>query len=240
MQPGIGSLAHTVHLRFHVPLYPSNARKPKTPKPVNLSLYLVADKPSYPDERLFFSKIKSAVRGGVSCIQLRDYRSNRNSIIQTAKRLKEIIPDIPLFINTPDSFDIAQAVEATGVFIEDAFAAKAKEILEANFFVGVSVRTGSDLLHAAKISAIDYISVKVSRSRRCPQNDHLWGIKGLELIRKISSHRIVAIGGLCAKSSEAIYQVLDSNDGIAMGGGLMDVDNPYLVAQEIIRNKFKR
>jgi thiamine monophosphate synthase len=35
--------------------------------PFDLSLYLVANRPSFQDESLFFSKIKEAVEGGVSC-----------------------------------------------------------------------------------------------------------------------------------------------------------------------------
>lgn len=42
----------------------------------NLSLYLVANKPSFPDERLLFLKIQEAVRGGVTCVQLWDHKSD--------------------------------------------------------------------------------------------------------------------------------------------------------------------
>jgi|GEM_PF-5674166 len=42
----------------------------------NLSLYLVANRPSFQDESLFFLKIQEAVRGGVSCVQLRDHKSD--------------------------------------------------------------------------------------------------------------------------------------------------------------------
>lgn len=211
-------------------------------KTVDFSLYLVANRQFYPDERLFFSKIMSAVKGGVSCIQLRDHRKDPSSIIHTAKRLKGIIQDIPLFINTPEPFDVARVVNAAGVFLENFNPAHAKAINEANMIVGIPVWTMWDVLFAAKFSAIDYISVKVFSSKRCPRNEHLWGIKGLEWIRKISPHRIVAVGGLGAKNSEEVYKVLSSNDGIAMAGGLMEVDNPCSVAQEIqlIRNKFNR
>ena len=41
--------------------------------PFDLSLYLVANRPSFQDESLFFSKIMSAVKGGVSCVQFRDH-----------------------------------------------------------------------------------------------------------------------------------------------------------------------
>ncbi len=59
------------------PIVPiSRLHFPKERLHCDLSLYLVANRPSFQDERLFFSKIQEAVRGGVSCVQLRDHRSD--------------------------------------------------------------------------------------------------------------------------------------------------------------------
>lgn len=66
----------------------------------DLSLYLVANRPSFQDETLFFSKIISAVKGGVSCVQFRDHKSDLSVTIRTALRLKNMLQGVPLFINT--------------------------------------------------------------------------------------------------------------------------------------------
>jgi thiamine monophosphate synthase len=76
--------------------------------------------------------------------------------------------------------------------------------------------------------------VKVFPSKRtCPRNDLLWGIEGLREIRSISSHRIVAIGGLTTKDAERIYRKLYLEDGIAMAGGLMNEEDPKKTAQRV-------
>ena len=88
--------------------------------PFDLSLYLVANRPSFQDESLFFSKIMKSVEGGVSCVQLRD-RRDLTSTLKTATHLKTMLQDkgVPLFINTSHLFEVAQAVSADGVYLEE-------------------------------------------------------------------------------------------------------------------------
>ena len=100
----------------------------------------------------------------------------------------------------------------------------------------------NDVLTAGQTNDVDYLSVKVSLSNRtCPKNHVLWGMEGLRKIRLLSAHRIVAIGGLNLDCVESIYRDLRSDDGVAMAGGLMEEDDPYLTAQKIqaIREKVR-
>jgi hypothetical protein len=69
----------------------------------DLSLYLVANQPSFSDKHVFFSKIQDAVRGGLSCVQLRDHQSDYPASLKIASRLKELLKEVPLFINTLES-----------------------------------------------------------------------------------------------------------------------------------------
>ena len=89
--------------------------------PFGLSLYLVANRPSFPDEKLFFSKIMESVKGGVSCVQLRDHQSDFASALKTAARLRDMLKGIPFFINTLKPFEVARAVHADGVYLEEKF-----------------------------------------------------------------------------------------------------------------------
>lgn len=201
----------------------------------NLSLYLVANKPSFQDEHIFFSKIQEAVRGGVSCVQLRDHKSDYPTCLKIASRLKEMLNKVPLFINTLESIKVAQSIGAEGVYLEEGMPhSEARSILGERAIIGVPIKTMQDVLTVGQTDAVDYLSVKVFPSKKtCPKNDLLWGIEGLRKIRLFSPHRIVAIGGLNIDCVESIYRDLYSDDGVAMAGGLMAEDDPYLTAQKI-------
>jgi thiamine-phosphate diphosphorylase len=210
-------------------------RLPVLQNPLDLSLYLVANKPSFSDEELFFAKIRAAVKGGVSCVQLRDHESELSETICTARRLKKMLKDVPLFINTRQSFDVVQEVGAEGVYLEDQISyLQARKQLGERAIIGISVKTMEEVLAAEQVRGIDYLSVKVTASKKtCPRNDQLWGMEGLRQVRAITSHRIVAIGGLNASCVEVVYRGLRPGDGIAMAGGLMDEEAPDMTAQKI-------
>jgi thiamine-phosphate diphosphorylase len=217
---------------------------PKERSRFDLSLYLVANKPSFQDDHLFFSKILEAVRGGVSCVQLRDHKSEYPASLKIARRLKEMLGKTPLFINTLESIKVAQSIEAEGVYLEEGVSySQARNLLGEKVIIGIPVKNMSEVFAAGQTNIIDYLSVKVSPSKRtCPKNNILWGVEGLREIRKQSPHRIVAIGGLNLESVDSIYRDLHSDDGIAMAGGLMAEDDPYLTAQKIqaILKKIRR
>lgn len=219
----------------------SRLRIPADRLAIDLSLYLVANRPSFPDDTLFFSKIMCAVNGGVSCVQLRDHKNNLSETISTALRLKDMLKGVPLFINTLQSFDVIHAVNAEGIYIEDNFPhLQARKLLGKKAVIGTSVKTMQEVFALQQESDVDYLSVKVSPSKKTsPKNDQLWGMEGLRKVRAITPHRIVAIGGIDLSCVESVYQELRSDDGIAMAGGLMDEEAPDMTAQKIqsIRKK---
>lgn len=201
----------------------------------NLSLYLVANRPSFQDEQLFFLKIREAVRGGVSCVQLRDHRTSYPANLKVANRLKEMLSGVPLFINTLESIKVAQSVCAEGVYLEEgACHFEVRRILGERIVIGIPVKTMDEVIAASQTNTVDYLSVKVSPSKKTsPKDDAVWGIEGLRKVRLLSPHRIVVIGGCNLDSAEATYRELRADDGVAMSGGLMDENDPYLTAQKI-------
>ncbi|MEM1283162.1 MAG: thiamine phosphate synthase [Chlamydiota bacterium] len=210
----------------------------------DLAIYLVANRPSFQSEKLFLEKIRAAVKGGISCVQFRDHENNLSTTIRTARRIKEITRDVPLFINTLSPFEVVKATAAAGVYLEENFSyLEARKILGKNLIIGVPVKTIDEVLSIQLAQEIDYVSVKISASKKtCPRNDQLWGLDGLRRVRTITPHRIVAIGGLNLSCIEPVYKELHSNDGIAMAGGLMDEESPDVTIQNIlsIRQKIYR
>lgn len=186
----------------------------------------------------------AGVNGGVSCVQLRDHKNDLSTTIKTARRLKEILKGVPLFINTLHSFNVVQAVNAEGIYLEENFPyLEARKLLGGKVIIGTSVKTMEEVLALGQMSEVDYVSVKISPSKKtCPRNDQLWGwVEGLRHVRGLIPHRIVAIGGLNLSCVEPVYRELYPDDGIAMAGGLMDEEAPHITAQKIqaIRQKVR-
>jgi thiamine-phosphate pyrophosphorylase len=215
--------------------YSSHSHIPKGRLPFDLSLYLVANRPSFQDENLFFSKIMASVKGGVSCVQLRDHKSDFATTLKTATHLKNMLRGVPLFINTLKPFEVVQAIGADGIYLEEQFShSEARKLLGKKVIIGVPVKTMEEVLAIGQTSEIDYLSVKISPSKRtCPRNDQLWGMEGLRSIRSTLRHRIVAIGGLNLECAESVYRELHLDDGVAMAGGLMEESDPCITAQKI-------
>lgn len=201
----------------------------------DLTLYLVANRPSFEDENLFFSKISDAVQGGVTCVQLRDHQSDPYTILKTATHLRNILKGTPLFINTLEPFQITQAVNADGVYLEEPFSySKARSLLGPRAIIGVPVKTMEEVAAVAECREIDYLSVKIAPSKwTCPVNHQIWGLEGLQEVCAITPHRIVAIGGINLAWVESVYRELRFGDGIAMAGGLMCERDPYNTAAKI-------
>ncbi len=212
------------------------AHAPKGRHRVDLSLYLVANRPSFLNEELFLSKIMESVKGGATCVQLRDHESEFTETLRTASRLKKLLRGkVPLFVNTLQTIELAQRVNAEGVYLEKPFPfGAARWLLGEKSIIGIPVKTMQDVFVVHQTDEIDHISVKVSASKRTyPKNDQLWEPQGLKIVRAISSHRIVAIGGLTLDNVEPVYRLLRPDDGIAMAGGLMDEEDPCATAQKI-------
>lgn len=203
--------------------------------PFDLSLYLVANKPFFPDEDLFVAKVTQAVQGGVSCVQLRDHHSDPASSIRTAIRLKEALKGIPLFINTLHSYEVALTVGAEGVYLENNLTyAEARRRLGEKAIIGIPLRSLEKLETLENACEIDYLSVKIAASKKTSiQNNQLWGLNGLKTIRTLSLHRIVVIGGIDLTNAGSIYRELRQDDGLAMAGGLMDEEDPAIPAQKV-------
>lgn len=221
---------------IHRSLHPaSRLLAPPERLPCNLSLYLVANRPSFHNEDIFFTKILAAVKGGVSCVQLRDHQNDLSATMKTALRLKQMLQGIPLFINTLNAVHVAYAIDAEGIYLEDnASHSDVRKQLGQKIIIGASIKTLNDVLVFKNTNAIDYISVKISASRKtCPRNDLLWGMEGLHQIRAMTSHRIVAIGGLDLSCVGPVYRALRHDDGVAMAGGIMDALSPEITARKI-------
>lgn len=205
---------------------------------VDLSLYLVANNSLASDEQLL-EKIESAVLGGVSCVQLRDLDSPFPEKLERAKKVKVLLDRlaVPLIINS--DLEIAHQVQAAGIHLEKSEPSynQARELLGSQAIIGIAARNEEELASAQALD-VDYISIKLFRSRTCPLSLTEWGLEGLKRAQSLSRHRLVAIGGIGMNVIGKVYQQLqktpEMRHGIAMVGDLWKADNPSLVAKALL------
>ena len=204
----------------------------------DLSLYLVTERTCVKNENDFLYKAERAIKGGVTCLQLRDRNENLQASIQTAHRLKKLMENsgVPLLIN--NRVDVALAVNADGVHLgqKDFPYHEARRLLGEKSIIGITVETLDDV-RAAEDLDIDYLGVQLFPSINTkPNSPSWWGIDGIRKIKEISRHRLVAIGGVTLDNLESINTVLDlmkEKDGVAMVGQLWRSDDPYFFAEKV-------
>jgi thiamine-phosphate pyrophosphorylase len=196
----------------------------------DLSLYLVTERAYTRDHQDFFFKIQRAILGGVTCIQLRD--PDPQLCLETATALHST--QVPLIIN--NHIDVALKTQS-GLHIgqTDIPYKEARRILGPHATIGLTVNTLEDVLAAESLD-VDYLGVQVFPSKNTkPEQSLVWGLEGLKQVRALSSHRIVAIGGINLDNFKTVYSHLTPRkDGIALVGALLRGEDPFTEAQKIL------
>lgn len=102
-------------------------------------LYLVTDDKYCLDHEEFIGKVKAAVKGGVSCVQLRLKKASTKEYVDLARKLKLALNNsVPLIID--DRLDVALAVDADGLHVgeDDLDAMLARQFWPKHKILGVS------------------------------------------------------------------------------------------------------
>ena len=202
------------------------------PKSIDYSLYLVTDR-DLAGERSIHDIVETAIRGGVTCVQLREKNSSTLEFIEQALIIRDLLKknNIPLIIN--DRLDIAQAVYADGIHLgpSDMPLAMARSIVGDSMIIGVSAESPADAIEAERNGA-DYIAV--SPIFETPTKAYLFpplGLEGLREIRRAVKAPLVGIGGL--NRSNAAEIIRNGADGIAVVSAIVAAESPENAAREL-------
>lgn len=206
-------------------------RRNLTPK-IDWRLYLVTDR-SLAGDRDLVTVVKQAVHGGVSVVQLREKTGDTRDYISLARRISEVLKptDVPLIIN--DRIDVALAVDADGVHLGrmDMEYPDARRIMGPDKIIGLTVESLDDV-KAAEDLDVDYLGVSAIFSTPT-KTDTLkeWGIEGLAEVRRLSRHRLIAIGGLNRENAAEV--IAAGADGIAVVSAVCAARDPDRSASEL-------
>jgi thiamine-phosphate pyrophosphorylase len=117
-------------------------------------LYLITD-----SKRDVIEDVKIAIENGIKIIQLRDKVNNKETILETAKQLRELTKESNTILIINNHIDIAKEVNADGVHLgqDDTPIKEARTILN-NKIIGISCHSLDQAIKAEKDGA-DYIGI---------------------------------------------------------------------------------
>lgn len=160
----------------------------------NLLLYAVTER--YPD-RDFFAQIESALKGGITCLQLREKHLPSGEFLAEACEVKKLCAkyDVPLIIN--DNAEIALSCGADGVHIgqDDGSVAEVRKMAGNRLVIGVSAHNVGEAMAAEKAGA-DYLGSGAVFGSQTKSNVHTLPLETLKNICSGVKIPVVAIGGI--------------------------------------------
>lgn len=201
---------------------------------VDYSLYLVTDRELTLNRDLLFV-IEEAIQGGVSIVQLREKSCSSQEFYEIAYKVAKLTKkyNIPLIIN--DRLDIALAVNAEGLHIgqSDLPYSVARQILGKDAIIGLSVETVQDARDAESLD-VDYLGISpVFSTNTKTDTAKPLGLEGIREIKRFSSHKLVAIGGINLQNAKKIMQA--GADGIAVVSAICSAESPRKASEDILK-----
>lgn len=195
-------------------------------------LYLVTDR-GLAGDRPLEEVVLAAVEGGAGVVQLREKELATRAFVESARRLKALLEPrgIPLIVN--DRVDVALAAGADGVHLgqEDMAYPDARALLGPDAIIGLSVETPEDVREAEGFD-VDYLGVSpIFPTPTKTDTEGAWGLDGLAEVRRMSRHRLVAIGGLNA--TNAADAIRAGADAVAVVSAICAAADPHRAAEEL-------
>ena len=193
------------------------------------SLYLVTDR-TLSLGRSTVEVVRAAIRGGVSCVQLREKGCSTREFMDEARLLKALLAGtgVPLFIN--DRLDVALAVGADGVHLgqNDLAIADARRLVGNRMIIGISAESVADAVRAEAEGA-DYIGASpVFTTPTKTDTAPPLGLAGLRAIRRAVQLPLVAIGGINADNAAQVLRA--GADGLAVVSAIVSAPCPRTAA----------
>ena len=196
-----------------------------------LRLHLVTDS-ALCGARGILAVVEAAVRGGVTCVQLREKSLDTRAFVERARALKAwLLPlGVPLLIN--DRVDVALACGADGVHVgQNDMTPEDVRRLMPGALIGLSVESLAQLA-AAERAPVDYYGISpVFATRSKHDAAPALGLDGLRAIRAGTRRPLVAIGGIDA--SNAAQVMAAGADGLAVVSALCSSADPEAAARDL-------
>ena len=164
--------------------------------PKTMLLYAVTDR-AWTGEQTLYQQVEQALKGGVTCVQLREKELDGAAFLAEAKDICGLCRayGVPFIVN--DSVEIALACGADGVHVgqSDMDAGQVRALAGRRLMIGVSARTVEEALRAQEAGA-DYLGVGAMFSTSTKLDTKAVSRQTLKEICAAVDIPVVAIGGI--------------------------------------------
>lgn len=186
-------------------------------------LYAVTDR-TWVGKQSLYEQVESALKGGVTCVQLREKELNDEEFLNEAMEISALCKQygVPFFIN--DNVEIAIKCQADGIHVgqEDMEAAKVRQRVGNDMIIGVSVHSVEEALEAVKNGA-DCLGVGAMFSTSTKTDVDVLPKEILRDICAAVDIPVVAIGGI---SKNNMLQLAGTGvDGVALVSAIFAADD---------------
>ena len=196
-----------------------------------LRLYAVTDR-TWTEKQTLFQQVEAAVKGGATCVQLREKELDEAAFLQEAKEICALCRryNVPFIVN--DNVDIALACGADGVHVcqEDMAAGDVRCRAGKDIILGVTVHTVEEARQAV-LNGADYLGLgAVFPTGTKTDAEQMPG----DMLRAICDSvelPIVAIGGI---NRDNLFKLSGSGvDGVALVSAIFSAEDIEETCREL-------
>lgn len=200
-------------------------------------LYGVTDR-AWCKEQSLYEQVEAALKGGVTCVQLREKELDDESFLQEARELCTLCHQygVPFIVN--DNVEIAIASHADGVHIgqEDMNIHKVRARTGESMIIGVSVHSLEEAREAMDGGA-DYLGLGSVFPTNTKSDADLMPLNVLREICQASNIPTVAIGGL---NKDNIHKLAGSQvDGVALVSAIFGAGDIETACRRLRKRAFE-
>ena len=188
-----------------------------------MRLYAVTDR-MWTGRQTLLEQVEDALKGGATCVQLREKELDEESFLQEAYEMKALCEKygVPFFIN--DNVEIAIKCKADGIHVgqDDMEASNVRALVGEDMMIGVSVNCVEQAL-AAVAAGADCLGVGAMFSTATKLDADNVTFETLKAICNAVDIPVVAIGGI---SKENMMQLKGTGvDGVALVSAIFAAEN---------------
>lgn len=200
------------------------------------TLYFITDSTGFTHDE-FLSRIRSALEGGVTIMQLREKNRTTREYIDIANAVHNITKEfgVPLIID--DRIDVMLAVDAEGVHVgaDDMPVAIARKLTGKDKILGATAKTVEAATRAYEDGA-DYLGVGAIYPTTTKVKTVLTSTETLDAITKAVPIPVNAIGGLNSTNLGVLKGI--GIAGVCAVSAIMKAESPKLASEEL-KNAFE-